>query len=217
MSGNQNNNIIIDGSVCKCNYKFENPQCHSTIYLQYGNIGVFSSNVTNNNVYLFSAIYFFYAENDGIANYSTFENNTAHGYICLLHRFGNYRDEYCNVINNYQDSTDFGTFYIGTNTLTIKNCTIRKSNKKGATFSINDGGKCIIINCNTDSFTTTSDNRYSTTCITFTNSFNVLYHISTYKCEGNINENIKTEDKSIISPEKFVFSLSPIIFESYSD
>lgn len=175
------NNIIVESTISNC----IQPNNQRIVSLYYGNIGIYSTNISKNIAYGWSGARLEYPSDIGVVNYSTFEGNVADkGFICLghhLHTSSSYKDYMCNIVANNQSDSRFGTIY-SVGSLTIENCTVLGPHGNGKAFSANDNNVPVhIINCNIDEFSTYSGS-YTTSGIKITNSLNILSHLSTYQC-----------------------------------
>lgn len=206
-----NDNLIIDSSICQCS----SVDSKATIYSKYGNIGLLSSNVSKNSIKKYPGFFYVSATQKGTINFSTFESNHAHERICLYQSNSDYLYEYCNVINNTQFLTDYGTFYIHLGNVNIKNSTILQSNKNGTTFSstYRVKGNFFIVNCNIDSLTTTSSASISTKAITNTESFSIIDNVFANGCSDLLISPVEnTIDLSDYSLVQFLFPFIQKIF-----
>lgn len=209
-----NDNLIIESSICQCS----SVDSLATICSYYGNIGLLSSNVSKNSIKRYSGFFYYAAHQKGTINFSTLESNHAHERICLYQQSSAYIYEYCNVINNTQFLTNFGTFYIVLGKVNITNSTILQSNKNGTTFSSTDGfkGNFFIVNCNIDSLTKTSGASISTKAITNTESFSVIDNAFANGCSDLLISPVEnTIDLSDYSLVQFLFPFTQKMLTIY--
>lgn len=182
ISGSNLNNLIVESTICNCIQQ----SLSNTVDLCYGNIGIYSSNISKNNASDTSGACIVSANGLGIINYSTFTENYAKEFWCTNHRYTTYKDYMCNYIGNSQSSSTYGCVYIVSGTLTVENCTVLGEYKSGSAF-LSNNAQLYVVNCNIDklsSFSNSNGGTYSTSNIRITNSLNVLSHLSTYECEA---------------------------------
>lgn len=180
-------NYIIECSVASCQKQNRN----HIIYSQYGFFGIFSSNISKNSVNSYSGFYMNYAKGAAIINFTTFEGNSAKQYICLCHAYspeGMFEDYKCNIVNNSQDTNNWGIIYANAIVL-IKDSTILGPYGKGRPFARNSYGYLYIIDCRVDSFdisTNGASGTFITQNVIKTNDMNILPHLSTYQCIAKV-------------------------------
>jgi hypothetical protein len=171
-----------------------NTDSYYVLCLNYGNILCPSVNLTNNLCYSFTAFYCYPTTGTGspvsdtfYISYSSIVNNTANGYSCFYHHNSDSSQciDTCNVINNKQTTSTYGTFYLYANLL-IKDSCIIGNNKKNIVFYVSSG-KMTISNCTIDDNIFTNGRYYGTVTVikTITNTFiNALSHIATQHCDS---------------------------------
>jgi hypothetical protein len=160
-----------------------------------GNISCPSINLTNNVCYCYTAVLYYPTAGSGspvsetcCMSYSSIVNNTASGgHSCFyLDRTGSSHSiDSCNIINNKQTSTSYGTFYVYANVL-IKDSCILGNNENYKVFYVNSG-KITISNCTFDDDIFTNGRNYGSVTVikTIEKTFiHALSHIATYHCDS---------------------------------
>lgn len=147
----KSSNTITECSVCHCEDNFS----VGTIFSQYGNVALFSSNITNINIVKFNVHWIIDVTGEGKIKFSNFQNNFAKERITFGIKESSFLYHCCNVINNTQFTNLRGTFYSENGIFTIINSTILHSSENGVTFAsqLTYNLKYIIINCTLDAFT----------------------------------------------------------------
>jgi hypothetical protein len=115
-----------------------------TIYLGYGQIRIISTNSSNNVCYYMSSCYLVainngassdlkYSMEDSYVHYCYVMNNYANNYICIYFNSYKHTCEECNIINNSQVSSSWGTFECESSspTITINKCCLINNNAIG--------------------------------------------------------------------------------------
>jgi predicted outer membrane repeat protein len=174
-----------------------NTNTYDTLYLEYGTILCPSVNLTNNVCYYYVAIRTFPTKGSGspasetcFISYSSIVNNTNNGgYGCIvLDRVGSSQSiNTCNIINNKQTSSSYGTIYVYANVF-IKDSCILGNNENYKVFS-EDYSSCKITlsNCTIDDDIFTRGRYYGSVTVIkpITKSFiNALSHIATQRCDS---------------------------------
>lgn len=164
--------IFLEGSICNCS----NTKSESTLRIVNGNISLSSCNFSRNSALYRSA---FYIEDSpgASSSFCTFENNHATGFICIQINSQN-NNQFCNMIKNNQDTTNYGGFYSAT-TSNIKNWTFRD---QGRAFS--GDGPITLINCNIDKNTQTTGARLKG--IVYDEDYKSIPFLSTYECQAKV-------------------------------
>lgn len=149
----QKNNVDLKNHIIECSISHCAQQNgYSLIYMEYGNCGIFSSNISKNDIYIYSGFQIQYANGISKINFSTFEGNKAKFYICLGHDYrsdGSFEDYKCNIVNNKQTGWEFGTLFADS-VVYVKNCTILGEYGNGKPFSKTTRSFLYIINCCVD-------------------------------------------------------------------
>lgn len=207
-SSSSSNNIISESSICFCSS--ENSE--ATIFIQFGKIEVFSSNISKNIALIGSGFKTEDACDTGKINFTTFEKNHATSWVCVNHISSDYSYYCCNVINNTQVSKNYGVFYMRDKTVRIESNTIRNP-CECATFSTFKGysGSYIIISCNIDKFTTSAITKISTTMIE-TGKYAIFECMSCIICSDIYDRILNYQNTVYLSqPMLQSFILCPII------
>lgn len=199
-----NDNLIEESTICLCS----NEEKSSTIFADYGKVGISSSNITKNNVEYYSGFDSFYATNLGNISFSTFEDNHAKEDHCLGHGESTYRYFCCNMINNSQDSTSYGVFYINSGEFIIENSVICGDYGNGNSFyCYYSNDKFTIVNCNIDPFSTGNLGTYNITQTFFEENHNKQQPIQIYSCQAYTI--IKQQDNTpVVTYSSFFYALS---------
>jgi hypothetical protein len=178
-------NYVNYSSISRC--VNEKSSSRDTLYLCYGKIYCPSVNSSMNKCQWFSGIcpHPFTDSNSFTCSlsYSTFADNIANGYSCILLWMAGSRQEIksCNILRNTQSSLDsYGTI-LTYGYLTIEDSCILE-NKANRIFHQRGSYTITLSNCTVDS---TSNNGYLTIKNTVTKSFIfALNHISTRNCHS---------------------------------
>lgn len=172
-------NYIIESTISECRKQDQD----DLIVIMYGNIGIFSSNISKNNASQRTCYALIFSKSLSVINFSTFEENYAALTACLSHEIGNYEVYKCNIVKNSVGSSDDATIYSDAE-VTLRNCTILGPYGNGKPFI----GPLSIVNCHVDNieFNSERGGTLSTSGIIFTDLQNNLAHFSTYKCEAKI-------------------------------
>lgn len=190
-------NYIVECSISSCS------QISSSelLYFNYGNCGIFASNITKNDVNFYSGFYIENARGLALINFSTFEENDAKDCVCLNHHIspvGYYEDYMCNIVKNTQSGTFLGIIFAN-NDMTVKNCTVFGPYGKGKPFAKN--GDFAVINCHVDDITCYDNGGpgiFSSSGIIFDKSQIILSHLSTYNCHAHnsLEKNVINHNKN---------------------
>ena len=137
----QYKNHIIDSSVTLT--EKQNANLHCILHHERGNVLCKGVNISNNEVYRYSGIYIWNPSLSSIS-FSSFINNKAtgsNGYICIDCQYNKHQMNNTNIIENNQQSSDYGTIYVYSSTLVMRHCNVYRNRKKGAgnVFTTNDG------------------------------------------------------------------------------
>lgn len=173
-------NIISECSISQC-LPQKGPGLNR---LAYGKCGFYSSNVTKNRIGWASGFDVYYADGPTTLNFSTFEGNHVNGNACIyLHSNGYFFAYNCNIKNCTQYSKSYGIIHCNTQ-LTLQSCSIIGPYGNGTAFSANENINDIfyIYDCNIDPYSTYTGS-YVTKGIIITKKFNLISHLSTYKCK----------------------------------
>jgi hypothetical protein len=163
-----------------------------SIYLRSDNMLVPSNNFTNNECYYCPAFCCDSTRSSTsetcIISYCSIVNNTANGgYKCirLYHSGSTHRVDTCNIINNKQTASEYGTIYANANILIKDSCIL--GNNEGKTVFYASSYTITISNCTVD------NNRYSGGgSVIFTKTaersfIHALSHVVTRICDSNFD------------------------------
>jgi hypothetical protein len=180
-------NYVIYSSISRC--VNENSGSYRTLDLYYGNERCTSINVSMNKCDLRSAFSGTpYSDSNSITcslSYSTFADNRATGYNCILFDRDGARSEIksCNIIRNTQVSLSSDGTIRTLGYLIIADSCIIENTANRIFYSTSSSYPITISNCTVDSF---SNNGYLTTQNTVTKSFILaLKHMSTQNCHAD--------------------------------
>jgi hypothetical protein len=156
-----------------------------TLDLNYGNTLCPSVNITNNVCRSQTALYCYPSSSDtGCVSYSSIVNNTANDYNCiyLTNSGSSHYIDTCNILNNKQASSSYGTIYAYANLLIKDSCILGNNIGKTVFYQNYASAKITISNC-------TIDNYMSSGSVVFTkipeSSFiHALSHIATQSCDS---------------------------------
>jgi hypothetical protein len=188
----KNNNITYKNHVNDSSITHSLKNCNDSKYslrLNFGQILCPSVNITNNVCYCYSALGC-QATSSGTCciSYSSFVNNTSNeGYICIW-LYGSNSPHYidtCNILNNNQTSSEFGTIHLYAN-LFIKDSCILGNNEGKKVFYVSLY-KVTISNCTIDDDIFSKTRYYGPVTVnkTIKRTFiNGLSHIVTQKCDS---------------------------------
>jgi hypothetical protein len=188
-------NHVIDSSITRSTNT--NTNSYEALHLYYGNIFCSSINVTNNVYYTRAVLYTIPTAGTGspppetgCISYSSIANNTAsNGYGCIYldRSTASQRIDTCNIINNKQTSSSYGTIYTNANLLIEDSCILGNNDKYKVFYVDTSSNKITISNCTIDDDIFTNGRSYGSVTVikTITKSFiNALSHISTYHCDS---------------------------------
>jgi len=175
----------------------ESTDARHVVDLIYGNILCPSVNITNNKCTRQIALWCTPTMSTGspvsetcIISFSTIINNTAsggHSCFWLTTAGSSQRIDTCNIINNKQTSSEYGTITTYANLL-IKDSCILGNNENNKVFYENYAScKITISNCTIDDDIFTNGRYYGSVTVIkpITNIFiNALFHISTHLCDS---------------------------------
>jgi hypothetical protein len=174
----------------------EGANSYDALRIYYGNILCPSVNSTNNECKYYAALHTCPKEGTGspasetcCVSFSSFVNNTANGYSCvLLDRYTtSQRIDTCNIINNKQTSSSIGIIYAYTNLLIKDSCIIGNDKTNKVLYEGWSSCKITISNCTIDNDIFTNGRYYGSVTIIKTNDktfINALSHISTLRCDS---------------------------------
>lgn len=183
-----NSNDIIESSITSCFL----PTSDRTVYLNYGNINIASTNFSKNVASSYSAyfIYPYRSKSSTTTNYSTFEGNKCEdGYVTIFQDGDNYqRFEYSNVLNNFQKSKDRGTVYVFYDYLCpyIYKCCFFKDRGNGKLISSVPGLNILIVKCHIDKLTTDDSRTYEVKDIESNFYVSSVSYLNTFQCYKNM-------------------------------
>lgn len=191
INSGKNLNIVTESCLTHCQGKSE------TISMIIGLCGIFSTNFSENTAFENSGFAISGIIECSIIKFSTFERNNASGHVCLMHQAssaGKFHDFFCNIINNTQKDSRFGTLRIEGTELIVENCSVHLWNSNGNNFAKSaDDSKLIIINCNvTGSLIHKEKGSYTAINVRPEFNLNLLPHISLQKCYA-MHSNISNE------------------------
>lgn len=179
-----NINYIVESCISYCGYENQ----LSSIRMSKGISGIFSTNISQNNIHAYSSFFIESPSGCCVINFSTFENNHANRDSCLGYGYGKFHNFLCNIVNNSQENTENGCICNFDSKIIIENCSVLGDYGKGRPFYIEgETSKLIMTNCNLDKLEVSQYNnegKYKATYNTITNLSKLLYHISTAKCHA---------------------------------
>lgn len=208
VENSQKQNHIIECSISNC----IGEEGNHLIFFQNGNCGISSSNISRNTVYRCPGFVVSSPTGDCVFNYSTFEKNTANGWVCQEFdptTTAKYHELFCNIVDNTEKSSTWGIITTFAE-LIIENCTILGPPENGVTIYIASRGKLTIKNCNVDKYYSVYGTNNAFNIIT-TDELNPLSHLSTQKCDAVI----QLQDKIKYSIEKTATDLPTIYVAQY--
>ncbi|EAX79237.1 hypothetical protein TVAG_079900 [Trichomonas vaginalis G3] len=142
-------NYIDESSACECGKS----SGYSLFSHAYGKIRFSSINVSKN-IGSFNVALNTRSQNFENLNYSTIESNNASSYRMIgLGNGYTYNFENCNILNNFQESSNFGVIGLE-GQLTLNGCSILGDHGKGKIFYINKNSNVTVKNSFYDELTT---------------------------------------------------------------
>lgn len=181
-------NLVIESSFSST----KNKKCYCILYFYYGNTGVYSSNFSNNEVYMGAGFQNHNPRLESITNFSTFCHNRQAGSCALYHATGTFKEYCCNFVDNPWNGTDFSMIQLRFGgTLSVENCSIVGPYGTSKIFGIAYEGTFTVTNCNIDNINEIG-NDINTNNINETN-INFAFNL-TLECEAeNFLQHIKED------------------------
>jgi hypothetical protein len=211
-------NHVSDSSFTQSS--IESTYAHHVLDLFYGNILCPSVSITNNKCTRYVAFWCAPIVGTGspisetcCISYNSIVNNTAsggHSCLFLTTAGSSQRIDTCNIINNKQTSSEYGTILTDANLL-IKDSCILGNNEKYKVFYAISSYKITISNCTIDNNIFTNGRYYGSVTVikTITNTFiNALSHISTHLCDSYFDSYGTLSAKPNVPSEKSLCLMS---------